>query len=191
MAPPKKFSKEEIIDAAFQIAKEEGLDAITIRKVASKLGSSIAPIYVNFKNVEELIEAVVRRAEEVAKQLVLEQNSGHPFRDFGIGGIKFARDYSILYRDLILKNNPYVQHNDEKFTFAIQQMKQDPYLQGFSDEELKDIILKMDIFHTGLMVQVANEILPKDFTEEQLIEILDRVAEDIVIAAKVRKEGFK
>lgn len=191
MAPPKKFSKEEIIDAAFQIAKEEGLDAITIRKVASKLGSSIAPIYVNFKNVEELIEAVVRRAEEVAKQLVLEQNSGHPFRDIGIGGIKFARDYSILYRDLILKNNPYVQHNNEKFTFAIQQMKQDPYLQGFSDEELKDIILKMDIFHTGLMVQVANEILPKDFTEEQLIEILDRVAEDIVIAAKVRKEGFK
>lgn len=188
MAPPKKFTKEEIIQVAFEIARREGLDAITIRKVAKELGSSIAPIYVNFSNVDELIEAVVRRAEEVAKQLVLEQNSGQPFRDIGIGGIKFARKYSVLYRDLVLKDNPHVEHNEEKFTFAVNQMKQDPALQGFSDEELKEIILKMDIFHTGLMVQVANGLFPKDISDEQLIAMLDSVAKDIVIAAKVKKE---
>jgi len=37
---------------------------------------------------------------------VLEQNSGQPFRDIGIGGIKFAREYSVLYRDLIMKKQP-------------------------------------------------------------------------------------
>ena len=48
MAPKKKYSKEKIIDSAFEVARIEGIDSITIRKVAEKMGSSIAPIYVNF-----------------------------------------------------------------------------------------------------------------------------------------------
>ena len=47
MAPKNKFTKEEIINAAFDIAKVDGLGAITVRRVAQKLNSSIAPIYVN------------------------------------------------------------------------------------------------------------------------------------------------
>lgn len=188
MAPRKKFTKEEIVLAAFEIAKEEGLDAITIRKVAKKIGSSIAPIYVNFENVEELIQAVIEHTNEVAKQLVLEQNSGHPFHDIGIASIKFAKEYSVLYRDLILKDNPYMKQNKRGIEFAIHQMKQDPNLQGLTDEELKDVIMKMDIFHTGLVVQVANGLLPDYVTEEKMIEMLDSVAEDIVLATYVKKE---
>jgi len=188
MAPRKKFTKQAIIKAAFEIARKEGLDAITIRRVAEQLGSSIAPIYVNFKNVDELIQAVIDHTKEVAKQLILEQNSGQPFRDMGIGGIKFARDYSVLYRDLFMKNNPHMQQNEENFEFAIGQMKQDPTLQGFTDKELKDIILKMDIFHTGLAVQVANGILPDFVTEEKMIEMIDSIAEDVIIAKYVKKE---
>lgn len=56
-----KFTKEQIIDSAFQIAKEEGIDKITIRKVANHLGSSSAPIYVNFKDVQELKRAVIKK----------------------------------------------------------------------------------------------------------------------------------
>src|SRR5699024_7167175 len=119
----------------------------------------------------------------------LEQNSGQPFRDIGIGGIKFAIEYSVLYRDLIMKNNPHMQHNKESLDFAIKQMKQDPLLNGFTDKELKDIILKMDIFHTGLAVQVANGLLPEYITEEKMIEMLDAAAEDIVVAAHVKKDG--
>lgn len=188
MAPPKKFSKQEIIQAAFDIAKEDGFDAITIRNVAKRLGSSIAPIYVNFKNVDELLQAVIEHTFEVSKQLVLEQNTGHPFRDIGIASIKFAREYSNLYRDLMIKDNPYMKRTEDTFQFAIEQMKQDSNLQGFSDEELKDIILKMDIFHTGLAVQVANGLLPEYMTEEKMLHMLDSAAEEIVLAKRVKKE---
>jgi len=186
MPPRKKFSKEDIIEAAFDIAKEKGLDAITIRKVAEQLGSSIAPIYVNFNDVDELIQEVINYTEEIAKQLILEQNSGHPFRDIGIGSVKFAKQYSVLYRDLIMKDNPYMKHDEEKTIFAVEQMKQDPVLQGLSDHELKNIILKMEIFQTGLAVRVANGLLPESFTEEKMIEMLDDIAEDIIIAARSR-----
>lgn len=188
MAPPKKFSKEEIIQAAFEIAREEGLDAITIRKVAKRLGSSIAPIYVNFANVEELTQAVIEHTHNVAKQLVLEQNSGHPFRDIGIASIKFAKQYSVLYRDLIMKDNPYMKHNEEGLQFAVEQMKKDPQLEGLSEAALKDLIWKMDIFHTGLAVKVANGLLPDYMTEEKMMEMLDSVAEEIVLAKFVKQK---
>src|SRR5690625_3282529 len=111
MAPRKKFSKEDIIIAAFNIAKEKGIDAITIRKVAEQLGSSIAPIYVNFKDVEELIQEVISHTMEIAKNLILEQNSGHPFRDIGIGSIKFGKHYSVIYFDFMFKTKSYINHN--------------------------------------------------------------------------------
>lgn len=41
MPPRTKFSKEAIIDAAFEIAKTEGIDSISVRKVADQLLSLI------------------------------------------------------------------------------------------------------------------------------------------------------
>ena len=83
MAPKNKFTKEEIIDAAFDIAKVDGLGAITVRKVAQKLNSSIAPIYVNFKDIDELIQEVMKKTFVISKQLLAQQNTGQPFRDIG------------------------------------------------------------------------------------------------------------
>lgn len=39
MAPKNRFSKEEIIQATFDIAKEEGIDALTIRRITKQIGS--------------------------------------------------------------------------------------------------------------------------------------------------------
>ncbi len=190
MAPKTKFSKEDIINAAFKIATKEGFDGITIRKVAKKLGSSIAPIYVNFTDVDELKLAIVEKAQETAKQIYFEQNSGLPFRDIGIASIKFAKQYSVLFRDLIMKSNPYMKHNEENTLFVVEQMKKDPQLVGFSDEDLKQALLKMEIFQIGLSVMVANNLLPGDFNEEKMIAMLDNLAEDIFIATKVKKSEF-
>ncbi|MEN6327461.1 MAG: TetR/AcrR family transcriptional regulator, partial [Syntrophomonas sp.] len=83
MGPKIKFTKEQIIDAAFEIAKTEGIVGITMRKIAEQMGSSVAPIYVNFENVEELNEALIERIISVSQQLLSEESSGNPFHDIG------------------------------------------------------------------------------------------------------------
>lgn len=98
MPPEKKFSKRQIIDAAFDIAKAEGMEKTTIRKVATELGSSIAPIYVNFNDVNELIGGVIQKVMNVSEQLLIEQNSGNPFRDIGVASIRFAKQHPQLFR---------------------------------------------------------------------------------------------
>ncbi|MFD1739035.1 TetR/AcrR family transcriptional regulator [Bacillus salitolerans] len=190
MPPKKKFSEDQIIDAAFEIAKSEGIDSITIRKVAEKLGSSIAPIYVNFNDVAELKQRVVRKTFEVSKDLLKEQNTGSPFQDIGLASIRFARDYSILFRDLVMKQNSYMNHYDSDMGDAlIEKMKCDPLLEGFDIHELKTILLKMKIFHVGLSVMVANGILPESFDEETVKQTLESVAKDVMAAARLRKNG--
>lgn len=190
MPPKKKFTKEQIIDAAFEIARIEGIDSITIRKVAEKLGSSIAPIYVNFENVDELIREVVTKTVDISKQLLAEQNTGNPFRDIGIASLRFAKEYSVLFRDFVMKQNDYMKdYNQGMGNDLIEQMKKDPELEGFTDEELVNILFKMKIFQTGLSVMSANGLLPEHFNEEQVIEILDSTAVDVIVAARLRKKG--
>ncbi|OIJ12842.1 TetR family transcriptional regulator [Anaerobacillus arseniciselenatis] len=189
MPPKKKFSKQQIVDAAFDIARTEGIDNITIRKVAEKLGSSIAPIYVNFKDVDELIEEVVNKIFAVSQQLLQQENSGRPFRDIGVASIRFAKHYSVLFKDLVMNQNKFIKKLEQgSNSDIIELMKQDADLKGFTDEELQEILLKMKIFQTGLSIMVANELLPDEFNEEKMIEILESTANDVIAAAHLNKK---
>lgn len=188
MPPKKKYTKEQIIDKAFEIAKDSGINSISIRKVAEKLGSSIAPIYVNFKDVDELIGEVVNKTFRISKKFLDEQSSGNPFKDIGIASIRFAKEYPILFRDIVLNQRKYIKadYKDLDFTL-IKEMKKDPELEGFTDEELRDILLKMRVFHTGLSIMASNSLFSKDLDDEKVVQLLDNIAEDIIFAIRRRK----
>ena len=188
MAPKKKFNKETITEVAFKIAKTEGLEGITIRKVAENLGSSIAPIYVNFKDVNELIDEVVKRIFNLTEEMLKEVNSGRPFYDIGVASLRFAKEYNVLFRDLIMRNNDHLKdYEDNTGKFLINEMKKDPMLHGLNDKELKEILFKMRVFQTGLSVMVANGLLPDEYSEERLIEILESTARDVITSTKYFK----
>ena len=62
MPAAKKISKDEIIDAAIEVLRDDGFAAINARSVAKKMGCSTQPIYFSFKNMEELKAALTDRA---------------------------------------------------------------------------------------------------------------------------------
>lgn len=189
MPPKKRFSAEQIVEAAFSIAKSEGMDSISIRKVAEQLGSSIAPIYVNFSDVEELKRAVVQRISQIGQQMIDKQNTGSPFDDIGMASLQFAMEFPLLFRELVLKPNDYLQHYDQDMgNELVTYMKKDPELAGFTDEELRIILLKMRIFQTGLAVMAINGQLPIAADLKSMKELLDSAAEDVVLAARLRKQ---
>ncbi len=190
MPPKNKFTKEQIIEIAFEIAKEEGIDCITIRKIADKLGSSIAPIYVNFKDVEQLKDAVISKIYEISNSILQEQNTGDVFLNIGIASVKFAKDYSVIFKDLILKNNNYLDNYDEQIgNHIIQEMKQDADLKEFTDEELKTLLIKMRVFQAGLSIMATNKSFASELTDERIIEMLSETGADIVNGMKNRTKG--
>ncbi len=58
-----KVTKEMIIDAAFEIAKEAGAENINARTVASKLNCSTQPVMYHFATIGELKRAVYARLD--------------------------------------------------------------------------------------------------------------------------------
>lgn len=188
MGPKVKFTREQIIEAAFEIARTEGIDGITMRKVAEKMGSSVAPIYVNFKNVDELNEALMERIISISRQLLMEEDTGNPFGDMGNASLRFAMEYSVIFRDLVAKGDKHMQGYDEKMMpVLIEEMQKDPELEGFTVDELKTILLKMRVFQLGLSMMAANSLLPKEYKKQDVMDILSSAADDVILSAKLRK----
>lgn len=188
MGPRIKFTKEQIVDAAFDIAKTEGLDNVTVRKIAEQMGCSVAPIYVNFENSNELMQALIERIISLSQQLLLEESTGNPFYDMGRASLRFAMEYGVLFRDLVMKSNSYMQDYDEKMMPALlEEMKKDPEMEGFTKDELQTILFKMRVFQLGLSVMAANGLLPKDYNMQDLMDMLSSAADDVIGSARMSK----
>ena len=53
MPPKVKITKEDIINAAIEIVKANGEEAINARNIAATLGCSTQPVFSNFASMEE------------------------------------------------------------------------------------------------------------------------------------------
>lgn len=56
---PPKINRRRVVDAAIQIADEQGLDALSIRAVASRLGVAPMTLYGHVAGADELTDVVV------------------------------------------------------------------------------------------------------------------------------------
>ena len=50
-----KISKDDILKAALEIVRNDGIERVSNREIAKKLNCSIRPIYYQFVNSEELL----------------------------------------------------------------------------------------------------------------------------------------
>ena len=55
------LSEDAIVDAALAITRTEGLDAVTMRRVAAELDTGAASLYVYMRNRDELLRAMIDR----------------------------------------------------------------------------------------------------------------------------------
>lgn len=108
MPAVRKASREQIIDAAVAVLRDDGFSAINARSVAKKLGCSTQPIYFSFKNMDELKAALTERAIELHTQRVRDSLRAHEGNDsryssYGMGFVKFAAEEKQLFRWLYLE----------------------------------------------------------------------------------------
>ncbi len=103
MPPKAKFSKEEIIEAALNIVRTEGFDALTSRALGNKLDSSARPIFTVFQNMEEVQQSVMEAAKKVYKEYVQKGLSEkHPFKGVGTQYILFSVKEPRLFQLLFM-----------------------------------------------------------------------------------------
>jgi len=166
--PPKsKFTREEIVEAAFEIAREVGFSKITARSVASRLKSSVAPIYV----------------------LMAKQKGQNLFENIGKASLAFARDYPVLFRDLVLKPNPYMVSYEETEKAMVDALKNSEEMKDWTTEELRRLFLKMRIFQLGLSAMLANGHLPLWLDKEESEKLLIETGDQLLLAEQINRKG--
>lgn len=178
MPPIVSYTKENIIDTAFELYKENGIEGITIRKIAEKLGSSIAPIYSNFKNVDELKKFLMDKTLEELLKYTDREYSSNMFLNIGIGLIKFAQENKVLYKTLFLDSNEYVYLTDEFFLKNLEKMKSEPKLKDLDEKEMKRILEKIRLFTHGLAALICSGSMMNK-SEEYFFELIKEAGEDI------------
>ena len=97
-----KIDREQILEAAFQLVREEGHEALSVRNLAARLGCSTQPVLYQFHTVEELRRETYRRADEYHTAFLLDslEESGEPLRELGLRYIRFGAEEKPLFRFL-------------------------------------------------------------------------------------------
>ncbi|MBQ6232195.1 MAG: WHG domain-containing protein [Clostridia bacterium] len=96
---PKKptTTKEDMIEGAFRLVREQGHEALTARNLAAFLGCSTQPIMYRFPNLDILKDLTYRRADAFHSEYLL---AGGDLLEIGLRYIRFAQEEPQLFRFL-------------------------------------------------------------------------------------------
>jgi len=114
--PKQRITKETVINAAFEIARKEGMEQVMVKAIAEKIGCSVQPIYSYCKNMEELRQEVACRAKSFIKEYVASHmDAGDPFRSTGRAYIQLTKDEPHLFKIFILHKRDGISSLDDLY----------------------------------------------------------------------------
>lgn len=98
-----KFTRDEIVDAALAIVRENGMQTLTARALGEALGSSARPVFTVFQSMEQVRQAVLTAARAAYDGYTKRALSQTPaFKMVGLGYLQFASDEPKLFQLLFM-----------------------------------------------------------------------------------------
>ena len=163
MPPKAKFSKEEIVSAAFALIRESGEEALTAREIASRLGVSTKPIFTYFRTMDELKDEAFKAACDFYREYSesgLEERI--PLRGFCSRYISFASEEPGLYRFIFLSGrsnggNISCGLPDELYSRVVQSVMS---FYDMDEETAKSYLLNMLIISQGFAAMIISGSCP-------------------------------
>ena len=188
MPPKPKYTKEEIINAAFELTRERGIDAVVAREVGKRLNTSSSPIFTLWSSMEGLKAEVWELARRAYRQYMADIFDYTPsFKEFGMRCVGFAAEEPHLYRLLFLtkrdEHSPYVRFKQEFgdiFSPLVEEIQKSFELPPACAEEL---LHQMIIFANGIAAFIITDT--KSFSKEAVSRHLSRVCIGLVLEDKL------
>lgn len=113
------LSKEKVCEVALELIAEDGLEAVTIRRIAERFGVNGASLYHHFRSKEEIVAGAAQLALSRAH---LERFDGERWDEWCLRSAErlysLLSDYPNLVTVLIRRNDLQVAFEDVDFYFA-------------------------------------------------------------------------
>jgi AcrR family transcriptional regulator len=156
MAPKKVvFDRRTIIAAALPLVREEGWDALTARRVAEKLGASVAPLYKTFGSMADLERVVLEEARRLLEERTRMRYTEMEFLNIGVGVVEFARDEPNLFRAIYQTRHGRADIVQTITDSILARMKQQPLLDRLSEASLRRLLDNIRLYTLGLATAVV------------------------------------
>ncbi|MBO5478879.1 MAG: TetR/AcrR family transcriptional regulator [Clostridia bacterium] len=169
-----RISKDMILDAAFEIVRQDGIEKLSNRELAKKLKCSIRPIYYQFENVEEMQKELYVKIEKYFYKFLLDNMvEGIPqYKQVGINYIRFAKKEKKLFQTLFMSEmdltpDAFVSKAGDDYKEIEKLIKISTNLK---EDDIKDFHTKMWIFCHGMATLVASNTV--NLTDEQIQQLL-------------------
>ncbi len=188
MPPKAKFTRDEIIQTALAITREDGFEKITARELGSRLGSSARPIFTVFENMEQIKAEVMRCARDLYRQYVdrgLQQELA--FQGVGIAYIRFALEEPKLFCLLFMNPNtgekrvdqilPFIDESYERILESVQV----PY--GLSRDQADMIYQHLWTYSHGIAAMCATGLCR--YTMQQITERLTEIFRSLLMSGNI------
>lgn len=112
--PKQRITKEMVIDAAFEIARSQGMNQVMVKTIAEKLGCSVQPIYSYCKNMDSLRNDVAQRAKGFIQKYISNNiDKNDLFRSTGHAYVQIAKEEPHIFKLYILQKRKNISSLDD------------------------------------------------------------------------------
>lgn len=184
MPPKSKITRDMIVNAAVEVAREFGAEAINARTVAQKLNCSTQPVMYHFATMEALKRAVYSQVDRFHTDCLMHSSGKYdPFLEIGLNYIRFAIEEPHLFR-FLFQSGYAKEHNllemidSEDLTPVLSAMREGV---GLDEERTKEVFLTVALFAHGYASIIANNAL--EFDECLAAAHLERAFNGALLAA--------
>ena len=184
MPPKTRVTQDMIINAAVEVARHSGFEAINVRTVSGQLHCSTQPVMYHFSTIENLKRAVYRQVDHLHSEYMMYTLPGQdPILGIGMNYIRFAVEEPQLFRFLF--QSGYAEEksllemvDSEELVPVLAAMQEGTRL---SMQKTRDVFITVALFAHGYASIIANNHL--EFDEKLIAEHLERTWNGAVLAA--------
>ena len=189
MAPKTQFSRDDIVNTAFEIVKKSGFRDFSARRVAEEMNASTAPVYSCFSSMDELRAAVLQRSEELMLEYTMKPYTKSVFLNMGTGLVLFSQENRELFRALLLESGETRLLFENFIKTLMEELDRDELISLLPGKDRKDVMNRMMIFTHGFASLICVG-LHDEVTKKEAIKIMYDMGRDVIESA-LSKTGIK
>ncbi len=182
MPAKKVIHKQTILNEAFALVQENGIDALNMRSLAKRCKCSTQPIYLSYKGLDELKKDIFQKLIERFDKCIEDEIALKKYPEYkavGMGYIRFAKEEKELFKLLMFNNLPSEDLDWQKLSFkASIQMIIKNY--GYNADKAQRLHAELWVFVHGIACMYANNLIDWD------IELVSQMVSDAYFGLSMR-----
>ncbi|MDE6616374.1 MAG: TetR/AcrR family transcriptional regulator [Lachnospiraceae bacterium] len=146
--PKQKITKEMVVNAAFELARDGGMENVLVKNIANRLNCSVQPVYTYCNNMAGLQKDVTEKANDfVQKYISANIDKRNLFQSTGQAYIKLAKEEPGIFKIFILKQRENIASLNDLY-----QSEASPQIAGYIAEALGISIGQAKQLHINMLI---------------------------------------